>query len=879
MKRLFLFSLVISFGIWGCFSWPLPRYFSSGVPAAAHMEPVSVQPMVPGDHLQFMYYCWLAGDMLFGKTPLFCNPYEFNTGETAAKSSEIPAAKRLGAKEGYSPDSYYFPFSLVYAVSASAGGRALGWNLTGFLTLWSTYLLTWLLVRRYASPDWLAGCAALIAIALSFRWINLCGGSPAGWACVWIPAILLGIDLAIRDGSVAGGLLAGISILFASWTDQHIFFFGTLASPAWAMVAFTAGARPSARLRISWQNIFLALLPIPLFVGAALAFPVLMQQIAEAGGGAGKHLSASVGSRGWREVALYSPLAQGLISWLPLGVSNHIYIGFSALSFLAAGFVCLAIGAARRQGGNPRQLLILCLLLSGIAAVVILALGVHGPWQALFLRACRKLIPPYAMIRQPAKIFCLMPVLLSVAAGIGLSGIFSCFKNQRTKILLALLFCAAVVTEYKLRVHPTICILDLKQGAYEAVIQDAAISGKQAHAMIVPLWPGDAADSSIYQYYASLYRLRMLNGYSPVVPKSYAENVFNRYESVNQGLLTEKQVNGLLRSGINYLILHEDLFPEKVSPFPVGMTLKRLLENERLKLVKQAGRAWAFKLENEKSQTNFNDLIADQRTDKQKDWQIFGSAWHWPAASSARKAKIVSSASPAGDSYVTLDKPGAAVCLPLQRRIAPDPQMQWMARVRGEGTLYVEALAAGRTICCDMLDIESDDWTWINIPAGNFREFSPIGLKIEHESGSIDCDEITLAAQDFSVLDDLDEIFLPAKCMFHAGYTSLRDDAVVFEKVRERCGLIFYGPKLPLEKGKYIVELVFGSAAPRGALLGQFNVKRNERDPMLRWIPVVSGARSMAEFSVYQNLPMRIEFQFLGNGDMKISGIKLIRLE
>src|ERR1035437_2007041 len=73
-------SFVVTLGVWLFVSWPLPRYVNAGIPAASHREAADIQHLVPGDHLQFMYYCWLAGDMAAGKTPLFYNLYEFNTG-------------------------------------------------------------------------------------------------------------------------------------------------------------------------------------------------------------------------------------------------------------------------------------------------------------------------------------------------------------------------------------------------------------------------------------------------------------------------------------------------------------------------------------------------------------------------------------------------------------------------------------------------------------------------------------------------------------------------------------------------------------------------------------------------------------------------------
>jgi len=931
VKRLFLFSLVISFGIWAWFSWPLPRYAAAGIPAAAHLEPALVRPLIPGDHLQFMYYCWLAGDMASGKTPLFYDLYEFNTG---------------GEISGYRPYANYFPFSLIYSGFAMAGGRALGWNLTGFLSLWMTYFLTWLLARRYTKPDWshfwrdkppddsdwIAGCAAVIAITLPFRWINLFGGSPAGFACMWIPAILLGIDIAVRDGRAAGGFLAGISILCASWTDNHIFFFGSLAIPIWTLIALAAELNRFQNWRESWQNIFIALLPLPLLFGLALAFPTIIQQIA--GAATDQHVGSSVATRVFREIALYSPHAADFFAWISPGiVSQHVYIGISILVFLTAGLACLLVAACRRGHDSRHRLFVIVLLLAGVAGIMALALGTNGPFQALLFRICRKVIPRYDWIRQPAKIFCLMPAFLAVATGLGLSAIFVHLKSSQVKFIAALLFCGAIGTEYFLRVHPTISILDSNQDAYEAVAKDAAAAGKPPHVLIIPLWPGDAADSSIYQYYVSLYRIRMVNGYNPFVSKFYRENVFRRYESVNQGWLTDDQIDGLLRRKIDYLILHEDLFPEKVSPFPIGWTLKQLLEHRRLQLLRQDGRVWAFKMlakpeelgslgkagqSSLRSQrlysggaghvpprslpsgqpdrqsgltttdktTKTGKAIktgvasnAPTKTNPSQLWSIFGCARQWQAENCMKgKAFAARSPAPTHDAYAILDSQGAVVLTPPQRTPAIAP-LNWLVRMRGEGTIIAQTIVDGKPSDADLVDISEDEWNWVSIPVPDLGVFAPLNLKLEWENGAIECDRILLTAGEWIPPAKGRTIEFPAPCMFHAGYTSLDDNAVVLEKEREACALIFYGPKLPLEKGRYRIELVFTSPAPRGALLGQFNVKRHERDVILNWTPVVSGARSPAEFTQTVNEPMHLEFRFLGNGSLKITSIRLTRLD
>src|ERR1035437_4132694 len=318
-------SFAVTLGVWLLVSWPLPRYVGAGIPAAAHREAADIQRMIPGDHLQFMYYCWLAGDMVAGKTPLFFNLYEFNTGND---------------RERFEPYAYYIPFSLIYAAGAWLGGRAFGWNLTGFIALWLTYLLTWLLVRRWTRSEWVAAVAALLGIVLPFRWINLFGGSPAGFAMAWIPAIMLGVDLAVREDRVKGGILAGTALLLASWGDSHVFFFGILALPVWGVVAFAGRTDFQWRQGASYRRLGLALLPVGLFAVAALLFPVLMKGLYRVVTGLAP-VAHAIGPRTFREVMLFAPDWQGFFGTNTQGASAHIYLGVIIPTFIMAGWLVL----------------------------------------------------------------------------------------------------------------------------------------------------------------------------------------------------------------------------------------------------------------------------------------------------------------------------------------------------------------------------------------------------------------------------------------------------------------------------------------------------------------------------------------------------------
>ena len=88
----------------------------------------------------------------------------------------------------------------------------------------------------------------------------------------------------------------------------------------------------------------------------------------------------------------------------------------------------------------------------------------------------------------------------------------------------------------------------------------------------------------------------MVDGYNPFIGKDYFENVFRRFESVNQGVISDEQLAKLNEMGVHWVLFHENLFPEKVSPFPAAATLKNLLTHPRLQLLAQDGPVWAFRI-------------------------------------------------------------------------------------------------------------------------------------------------------------------------------------------------------------------------------------------------------------------------------------------
>jgi hypothetical protein len=845
-------TFAVTLAIWLLFTWPLPAHMGNAVPAGAHHTPAELQPMTPGDHLQFMYYCWLAGDWLTGQTPFFYNLYEFNTGDERAC---------------FHPDTYYIPFSLIFNLGAAAGGRAFGWNLTGFISLWLTYLFTLLLTRRYTTSEWIAWLTAVIGILVPYRWVNLFGGSPAGFAMMWTPAVLLGIDLAIRDGRWAGGVLAGVAIIGAAWGDQHVYFFSGLAALGWCVVAFSAR---ETRPWFAWRHVgrcALVLLPFLLALAFALKFPKLMKLLT-------LHVTGqvpvdfSVAPRHWREVLNYSPEWTGFWGRSPLAISEQIYLGYTIFVVLVVGWFALLVRALRAERGQWQRWLALSLIGVGTLGVMYLALGYRAPHDAHWFDLARKWVPKYNLIRQPAKILCLLPTLFAVGATLTLGAVCAALRDRRWRIGLPLLVVATLVGEYCGRTYPVLTRLDNTQGAYAAVAASAREMGQPPHALVITLWPGDSHYASIYQHYASLYRVRMVDGYNPFIKKDYFENVFRRFESVNQGVISDEQFVQLNAMGVHWLLFHENLFPEKVSPFPASATLKNLLNHPRLQLLKQDGPVWAFRI-----------LDTPQpHPEVAADWTLFFPARQWEMERCRLSSAAAVQAAPdaSGRACAALAYADAAAEIPAVRT-ALQPGLRWLVRARGTGELRCEQLVGTNACPAGSLTIDSTNWVWRSVSVQPFNGFDLLALRLQRVSGAVDLDLAQLVAGDWPALQPGAECSLPAAPFFHSGMTDLAQGAAVFRATHDAGGIVFYGPKLPFLPGTYEIELQGDSPAKTGTQLGLLDVAQN--DVSLASVPIVAGQHTRFRLVVLNSLPLHLAFVYSAAADVTIHRVIFKRVQ
>ena len=814
--------------LWAVAAWPLPRLFSQAIPCTnLRTEPQAVRPIASGDHLQLLYHFWLGLDALSGHSPIGFNIYEFNLGDDAARLQ---------------PDLYYLPFSLVYAAVAPAGGHAAGWNAAGLASVLLGVLALGLLARRFTDSLPAAVLATLVAAAFPYRWITLFTGSPTGFAMAFPPLLFYGLDRAIRDRSAAGGWLAGLALFFSYTTDMHTFYFSALAAPAFAVLAFALAARaprewPGEVRRLVWP-----LLPFVLLALAAIGVSRLMSQ----------HLADSVmaGGRTLAEVCQYSPPAVGLVSSANLGMANHVYFGAPLFALLGAALVLWAISLFRRGAGarpGRAEIAVVAALAVAVAGVILLALGAYAPWSGLPIRAARRLVPQYTMIRQTVKIYCLMPAVLAPLLALLFGGIFRAgprpaFRRAAAGVVATLALWA--VAQAFAQTLPGFCRLPRANAAYAAIAaDDKANAGQPARALALPLWPGSSHWTSLYEYAVMLSRVRLVNGYAPAVPAGYFEDIFKKYESLNQGCATDEQLDGLLALGVRHLVLHANVFPEQVSPFPPAATLRALTGHPRLALLADDGQTFAFRI--------LPKHPVEHVPHANWDAGLYAAArqWSWEPP---------------------LEIPnGQTARLLLRAPVFPAPHLRYLLRL-GERSTQPLLVPPGSDEVASVTHPVAGlpDWLQAELPG-------PMGGNVSAISGPVALEHALVTAGEWPAPGDDGAFRVAPALLFHLGHSAPGQAAVSFDPETVPAGRVLHGPDLPFPPGVYDVALAYSAAGAESP--GIFRVLALPGDQVLAETQLDPGQTECVMPALAVGAaPLRFEFHYAAKDSVVLRGIRLV---
>lgn len=831
-----------SFLLFALVSRPLLSFWSSAIPAsAANQESPAWRAEIAGDHMQLLYHFDMVYDMLRGRIPWFHNIWEFNTGSDADR---------------FRPSGFFVPGSAVYGLLRFAVPQAAAWNLTLWLSLWISMPAVWAWLGGFTRDPLARIPAWTLLMLLPFRWAMLFGGSPSGIALMWIALLLLALDRSVRAPTVTKGFLLGGALLGLYWADLQLFYLAALYLPLFAILPWLL----DPEFNFSCLPRLLRLFPGGLLSLATIAGTYLWRR---------QYLSTSLmqEGRGLREVALYSPVRSAFFTHRP-GIDETVFLSPWTFAGLLAGGLFLLLQLCRTN--TPllrRRLIAAALLFAALGIGLSISLGTNGPFQAAFLHLARRLLPYFSMIRQPSKIFGIVPFAIAAFFALTFAPPPQPSAFQKLRQTACTLLAAGIGLSMFSGISATIALLPGDQPAYLAVVADSPDAPPRA--LVLPLWPGDSAETSIPIFFAHRHGIRLVNGYSPIVPQEYFEDIFLRLQSLNQGDVFDDQLDFLLERGVRHLLIHENRFPERVSPFPIHETVRRLEHHPRLEPLAQSGpvRAWRI-LESP-------GLPRDPRP---RPFNTAFPARLWSAANLRGEHTTVHH-DPAvwQHHYVSLIQEQQQVprlSTPRARFPTVDDQSVWI-RLRGEGTLHLQTTRNDEITFEQTLTIQSRDWHWRQAPFGAGPEQGSVILHLTLAEGELDIDGLLILAGDWQPEIPPEGITVPAVSFFRAGHPEPGSGSVTFLRTRDPGNIVLYGFRLPFLPGRTLAaSLAFDSPAPPDTLLGHltFTVRGA---PLLHEVPVLAGQPLHTRWTPDTDLPVEIGFRFSRLADITLHQLTL----
>lgn len=426
---------------------------------------------------------------------------------------------------------------------------------------WAQALILWPLAA-------LAGWLVLSALAARLTSLEFAQArrrvALAGLA--WTPLLLYAVQLRL-DIPHLGGLLGGGCALL---------FLAALAKACWPGRL----ARPG----LNWRGLGALLPGLALGLGVGAAYLIHVRATKFLGSIAGK-------GRGLGEISLFSPHPEGLFRVLG-GPDEH---------FVVLGWVALGLGLLAclpLLGPKPRRAGLRALALLMVFLGAVLALGPTLPGFALY-NLLYDHLPFFKYPRVSGRYVIVALTFLGLLAGLGLADLrrwLLAKGRARAARLAPLAALVLLAVQYHGGQAIGLCLFPPSQSpVYQALAQAPKDLGL---VLELPLWPGDSHQSSSYEYTVTRTRRPMVNGYSPVVSRQYVDEVFWPLYPLDLGQLGADQARTLRELKVGLVTFHDDalIYPEKVSPFPPRLALKRLEASGWLKPLAQDGVMHLFAL-------------------------------------------------------------------------------------------------------------------------------------------------------------------------------------------------------------------------------------------------------------------------------------------
>jgi hypothetical protein len=660
---------------------PLWLHAAEGIPYGYRVVPgYELVPSMPGDHLQFLYWCWLLGDNIFGPSSMLTNPYEFNTfltpnglpgfanfpfsifyvlfsplGQAPAYNALVLISYLLSGLAAYGlaiqvlrDKTAAIPAGIIFAILPFRAAQVLSGHLYGFVAFLLPMML-YCLERGWRQASWLWGAGAgacLVVMSLMEPHLVYYSSLFVG---IYVPLRLLlhHQERELQTGGVldalmviAGGLGAGVmghvaqvrggGDFFSSGSlvalGQSLGIYVVMALCAWLLLSWlvtSLSLLPLAKARKILARGFLPLAGLVLYavqlkfdlpylgsilIGLALglglywtlpqiwplrrapkslgkAWLPVVPLIIGLGLAAGRMIMVKASSfdqsiagqgRGLHEVYLFTPSLGDLLNLGNVHMEKLVHLGWVLAGLALLGLILLALGLPRNARRASQATL--WAFLAALAALLSLGPTVKSlPLYALLY----KIVPFFNFPRVPGRLIIFAVLMMSLLAGWVIRELSGGSKRKAwLGPVLGALLIAGLAWDLGLPANTGVSLLPDK-GAVASGVKSHMITGPGSPQRLLglPIWPGDSHQSSVYELAITHTRAQSVNGYSPVVPRSYIKEIVQPLYSLNYGYVDQAAMETLAKLKTKLVSFHDDdlVYARKISPFPPALARQRLL--------------------------------------------------------------------------------------------------------------------------------------------------------------------------------------------------------------------------------------------------------------------------------------------------------------
>jgi hypothetical protein len=454
-----------------------------------------------GDHLQTVYRFWLVGHQVTNGAAPWGDPYSFQ-----------PLSEPQTVLGGW-------PFGLLYWPLGALFGPVVAWNLLLLGTVIAAGLVTYLWLRALELGSWAAAIGGLAFAVAPYRLDQSASGHLLGWAALFIPLALLGVERA-RAASTPGrahgwGAVTAAALASIALSGQLHLALGAIPF----VLAYALVRR--ARIPLLWTA---AGALVATVVGLVVRYTLIAGSAEDQG-------------RSLADVRKFEAEWADLFNrWHRPGSEEFVYFGWLTPVLAIAGLVLLW----RRRTGLA--------IVLGLGALlpILFALGTNLPTYTALWHA----LPPFRFPRVPERFMPIADLALAALLAFAAAELVRRAGRRGAATATALL----VLVALDLGTQPVSATsADPDNAAYAALAPGRILS--------FPLFDPGIHYGSVYDYYELQAPRERPQGYNTLAPRSAYWFAFT-YNRISCGVWEPGDEATLERLGVENVLLHRGVYDQ-----------------------------------------------------------------------------------------------------------------------------------------------------------------------------------------------------------------------------------------------------------------------------------------------------------------------------